>query len=114
MNITNFHLTKNFLITSCIILILALTGCGEALNPSGIVCTDWLVEAEDEITAYGEASKLYNEDPSKANCEKKKEALLNYINQLEELRDCVPTGLLVDLEAGIENAQDEINETSCD
>ena len=113
MKITNFHLTKSIFITSCTILILALTGCGKALDPLDGVCTDWLVEAEDEISAYGEASILYNDDPSKANCEKKREALLNYVRQLEELRDCVPTGLLVDLEDGIEDAEDEINETPC-
>jgi len=115
MKITNFHLTKNIFIASCLFLILALMSCGKALNPLGTGCSDltWGEEIQEELTAWVEASNSFSDEPSTENCEKEKEAILAYISALEEIRDCVPGLFLVDVDNNLDEARDEVNAISC-
>ena len=115
MNITNFQIIKTILIVCFVFTLLALISCGKADDPIISDCNSqtWAIESQDELDAWIEASDLFEDDPSKANCESEKQAIMDFINSLEEYRDCTPALFKPDVDHNINKAKEALDETVC-
>ena len=90
-------------------------GCGS--DDSGI--NDWTNNAwaqifTDEATAYGNALKAYQNNPSPENCASIKSAAIDYLEALRDALDCVPTADRAEVDQAINEAQAEVNQEDCD
>jgi hypothetical protein len=103
--------TKTFLfalVVSCTFIFScgkdSVAGCGN----------NFYGDLESEITGLSTAATTYSTDPSVGNCEKYKDALLNYFNAFEGLRGCYGTGAnKAEFDAAIDEAKDDLDDWEC-
>ena len=81
--------------------------CGEAWDPSS--------ELNDELNAVVDAATLFGQDPSKENCEAYKAAYQDYLDELNEWKDCYyNAGLEAQFNQSLSDAQDDLNAINCE
>ena len=92
MNIKNFQIITTILITGFSISILGLSSCSKSSGSLGSDCTSdiWILESQDELDAWMTATRRYEDEPTRANCENEKQVISDFIRSLEEYRDCTP------------------------
>lgn len=91
---TQKHVTgSNIFLISLFLIFMGLMGCSSS-DDDGILnsnCNNWSEQYLAQANAFSDASILYTNDPTLANCQNYKAAGLNYVEALESVIDCVPT-----------------------
>jgi len=99
-------------LTALFIFSLSITSCGS----SGPDCND-----EEELanfiatssTDYITALALFNSDPSEASCERLLDAVNEYVESFEEIRECVPSSDRGEFDSFIADARTQLAGTDC-
>lgn len=112
---SSIHKAKNLLIAGSIICLLGFSGCSKN-NPLSSNCLsgNWLETVEKELSAYSTSLQAYSENPTESNCASVKAAGLSYITALDKIQNCVPGGSKSDFDQELEEAKNEIKNSSCD
>ncbi len=101
---------------SCCIAFMSFTSCGGNDDESALVdCGSglWTLSVQTELTAWVTATQTYASDPTPANCQGQKNAGQAYIESLDKIKKCVPSGSLANFNKALEEAKTEINALSC-
>ena len=96
-------------------ILLLFTSCS---SNDGLINTScgngtWLESVQTELNTWVNAIQTYSADPSPANCQNYKSAAQAYINELNNIKDCVPSISLLDFEDALEEALVELNALHC-
>ncbi len=104
------------IIACCCIAFMSLTSCGGSDDgPAKVDCANglWTQSVQTEFSAWSAATQAYGSNPTPENCQKYKSAGQAYINALDSIKKCVPTGSIADFEESLEEAKTEINAIPC-
>ena len=105
---------KTILPIICFFTFFAFISCN---NDPEVTCAEnfnYLAELQTEINAVNAAGQAYNNDPSNANCEAYRSALLTYIDALRDLEDCArDAGQVQDWQQSLDEAEDNANTFLC-
>ncbi|TXB67929.1 hypothetical protein [Phaeodactylibacter luteus] len=74
---------------------------------------DFSVELADELQAISETVNAYANDPTTANCEAYRQALLNYVDALEDAEPCILPGQRDAYDAALDQSRQDIMDISC-
>ncbi|MCK0157036.1 hypothetical protein MWU65_07575 [Cellulophaga sp. F20128] len=100
----------------CITAFVAITACSknDDSNPVGDCGDfDWAQKAEKQIYAWSNAASAYSADPTTANCNSYKSAGNNYLNALEDIKNCVPSAGIAEFNQAIQEAKIELAQLEC-
>jgi len=92
-------------------------GCSKStlLNPAGNCSGEnWAQSYTDELQTWSAAITAYGENPTPENCATYKAAAKGYLNALNDVYDCVPTGSRAEFEKAINEAKAEVDRDGCD
>ena len=108
-------ITRSVFFFICFLIPLtALVSCSKSDDKDDITnCTNWSDQWLAQANAYSAAATAYSNDPTVANCGKYKTAGLKYIDALESVIDCVPTGNAKEYSASLNEYRAEVNSTDC-
>ncbi|WP_372758070.1 hypothetical protein [Mariniflexile sp.] len=97
-----------------LIPIMGLTSCSKSDDKDDITnCTNWSDQWLAQANAYSAAAEVYANDPTVDNCGKYKTAGLKYIDALESVIDCVPTGNAKEYIDSLNEYRAEVNAIAC-
>ena len=109
---------KIFYFPALILLsLISLSGCGDGDNdePSGCNSFNWSVELNDELTDLTTAISNFAQNPTEANCNSYRQALLTYVDALRPYGNC--QGLTgqnrVEWQKLIDEDEEDLNEVDC-
>lgn len=118
IKINNFLMNKTKILSiACFAAFASFTACSKdsPLNPNGNCGNgNWAVQVQKEITNWSNASAAYSNDPTLANCNKYKSAGKKYLDALDGIKNCVPGTNANEFKEAIQEAKDELDESSCD
>jgi hypothetical protein len=108
-----------FLFLLLFVVFIGMDSCKNDNDPDGdpdYCLTHWATSLQDELNAATNAAMVYVNNPTVANCNAYKAAVQAYLNALEPYGDCSSlTGQArADWEAAIDEAQEDINEYTCE
>jgi len=109
--------TRLFIIGCGAAMIALTSGCSKdnPLNPAGnCFGGNWAEQFVDEGEAYSNAIAKYNENPTEGNCNDYKNAAKSYLDALESVYNCVPTGSRTEIKQGIDEAKADVDKEGCD
>lgn len=95
----------------CSILFFGLASCSK--NPVKCFGGSWIQELSSELTDWTTAAQEYSDNPTAANCNNYKSSVNNYLDAIDNIKNCVPTASLGDLNGSIDEAKQELNEIDC-
>ena len=81
---------------------------------SPLACSTWGFEILDEAEALQETANAYGADPTPANCRAYRDALQDYVNELERYRSCSFTA--ADQQSWnefLDDAQQSVDDLNC-
>ena len=108
--------TIKMLTIACFTVSIIVMSCsgGDDSNLVG-ECGDfnWIEGAEEQINTWNNAAFVYSENPTTANCNAYKTAGANYLNVLEDVKNCVPSAGLSDFNEAIQKAKSELAQLDC-
>lgn len=89
--------------------------CGvEDINNELLGCnTNWLIQVEPALNEITATSTAFQNEPTQANCENHSAAWLNYIDELEDVLECVPENSQQDFDEALEEARTGFNNVDC-
>lgn len=109
---------KIFYFPSLILLsLIFLAGCGDGDNdePSGCNSLNWSAELTEELTDLSTAISNFGQNPTEANCNSYRQALLAYVNALRPYGNC--QGLTgqsrTEWQNLIDEYEEDLNEMDC-
>ena len=73
----------------------------------------WSERLADEAAALSQAASAYASDPTTANCEAYRQALLDYLNEADNVIDCVPQASLAQYQQAVDAAKASANSLQC-
>ena len=104
------------LLVSASVLTIILSSCAKKddgpLGAGGCGYT-WSVRLSDEAAELSQAASAYAQDTSQANCEAYKKAYLDYLDEAEDIKACVPASEKDDFQQGIDDARKELDDLPC-
>ncbi len=99
------------------IILTGITSCGKNndTSPTNTKCNsnNWVTLVEKELNSFSNALIAYSADPTKANCDKYKNAATSYLESLNNIKECVPSLNLTDYNNALDGAKKSINEIDC-
>jgi len=120
MKTQNYKTMKNSIlkITVCLYTILLFTNCsgnddGNEEVSNNCFTGNWAQEVTQELTNWSTAIQAYSQDPSQENCANYKSTLSDYIDALDDIKECVPTISLIDFNNAIEESREELSNFDC-
>lgn len=116
---TSKRITKSklFVIGCGVALMMLTTGCSKnnILNPAGnCFGGSWAEGYLSEFQAWSDAATAYGENPTEANCAKYKSAAKSYLDAIDSIYDCIPTGQRAEFDQEIKEAKADIDREACD
>lgn len=98
-----------------LLVVFLFTGCSKSNNKvdchSGF---NLYLEASDQLESFSNAAFNYAQDPTPANCNNYKKALIAYVDVLEKYEKCVlEYGDIEDWRESIREAREDIKELQC-
>jgi len=96
-------------------LALAITGCGkdDPATPLGCNSQAFGEALSNVIMRLGDASVLYANDQTTANCNAYKQASRDYINEIEQFADCAGFGDTEEYRNSLRDARFELDTIDC-
>jgi hypothetical protein len=99
------------------VVLMLTTGCSKnsILNPAGnCFGGSWAEGYLSEFQAWSDATEAYGENPTAANCTKYKSAAKSYLDAVDSIYDCIPTGDRAEFDHEIKEAKADIDREDCD
>ena len=100
-------------ITICFCSLLLLVNCSKDNDSTSCFGGTWIQEVLPETTEFITAGQLYAQSPTVKNCNSYKNTIINYLDALNRIKDCVPSTSLNDFNTAIEEAKAESSMLNC-
>jgi len=121
MKTQNYNIMKNsiFKMAICLCTVLFFTNCSKSDDGDdggNISCFGgtWIEEVSQELSDWAARALAYNQNPTLENCNSLRNAMVNYFDALDRIKDCVPTISLVEFNEAKSEIETEISEINCD
>lgn len=76
-------------------------------------CDNYAENIADELNEVSARLSVYISDPTIANCNAYKDALLDYLNEAEDLFTCVPTASRSSWQTQIDESKQSVDDIDC-
>ncbi len=96
------------------IALFTLTSCGgDDVIAAATGCETWSKTLETSVTKWSEASANYSNNPTSENCNKYKDAGLDYVKAIQSVSKCIPGTSKTFYEDALKDLKDELNSINC-
>lgn len=97
-----------------VVLLIGLNSCKKD-DKKAINCATWAADIQDEATEYFAAAMVFAFDQTTENCNAYKDAAQDYIDELEQYKDCdnLTAGEREELLESIADAEAELEDLNC-
>jgi len=114
MKVQTHQTIKNSIFNSLlgIFTLLLFMNCSKD-NPTSCLDGSWIQDVSFDLEKWTAAANTYGEEPTEENCNSYKSAINGYLNALDKIKKCVPTGSLADFNESLKEAKQELSENDC-